>query len=179
MDSPDLIKLAVQGDRDAFIRLIREIENSLYNTAISMLRKEEDVADAIQETILKAYKSMHTLREPQYFKTWMFRILINECNTLLSRRSRSTSYAEVPLSRQLEPFSPYDEVDMREAVDQLEESKRIVIVLHYFEDLSLCQVADALGLSESAVKMRLTRARKELYHKFRNFREVKLHVEPV
>ncbi|MDN4605124.1 sigma-70 family RNA polymerase sigma factor [Paenibacillus sp. F6_3S_P_1C] len=178
MDSTDLINQARQGDRDAFIKLIREIENSLYNTAKSMLRKEEDVADAIQETILKAYKSMHTLREPQYFRTWMFRILINECNTMLARRSLSNSYAEVP-AQQKEYSSPYDEVDMREAVDRLEESKRIVIVLHYFEDLSLRQVADALGISESAVKMRLTRARQELYHTFKNFREVKLYVKPV
>ncbi|MGQ8874698.1 RNA polymerase sigma factor [Paenibacillus sp. TSA_86.1] len=178
MDSPDLVTQAIQGDREAFIRLIREIENSLYNTAISMLRKEEDAADAIQETILKAYKSLHTLREPQYFKTWMFRILINECNTLLSRRSLSTSYAEVPAEHQAQS-SPYDEVDMREAVDQLDEAKRIVIVLHYFEDMSLRQIADTLGLSESAVKMRLIRARKDLYQKFKNFREVKLHVEPI
>ncbi|MFS0873780.1 sigma-70 family RNA polymerase sigma factor [Paenibacillus xylanilyticus] len=177
MDPTDLVNQAIQGDRDAFIRLIREIENSLYNTAKSMLRKEEDVADAIQETILKAYKSMHTLREPQYFKTWMFRILINECNTMLSRRSLSTSYAEVPAKQ--EQASPYDEVDMREAVDRLEESKRIVIVLHYFEDLTLRQVADTLNISESAVKMRLTRARQELYQKFKNFREVKLHVKPI
>ncbi|WP_427180997.1 RNA polymerase sigma factor [Paenibacillus sp. TC-CSREp1] len=178
MELPDLIQQAIQGDRDAFIRLIRDIEHSLYNTAISMLRKEEDAADAIQETILKAYKSMHTLREPRYFKTWMFRILINECNTLLSRRSLSTSYAEVPTGHQAQT-SPYDEVDMREAVDQLEEAKRIVIVLHYFEDMSLRQIADTLGLSESAVKMRLNRARKELYQKFKNFREVKLHVKPI
>jgi len=177
MDPTDLVNQAIQGDRDAFIRLIREIENSLYNTAKSMLRKEEDVADAIQETILKAYKSMHTLREPQYFKTWMFRILINECNSMLSRRSLSTSYAEVPAKQ--EQLSPYDEVDMREAVDRLEESKRIVIVLHYFEDLTLRQVADTLNISESAVKMRLSRARQELYQKFKNFREVKLHVEPI
>lgn len=97
---------------------------------------------------------------------------------MLTRRSLSTSYAEVP-AQQKEHSSPYDEVDMREAVDRLEESKRIVIVLHYFEDLSLRQVADALGISESAVKMRLTRARQELYHKFNNFREVKLYVKPV
>ena len=87
MGSTDLVNQAIQGDREAFIRLIRDIENSLYNTAKSMLRKEEDVADAIQETILNAYKSVHTLREPRYFKTWLFRILINECNTMLSRRS--------------------------------------------------------------------------------------------
>lgn len=178
MGSTDLVIQAIQGDREAFIRLIRDIENSLYNTAKSMLRKEEDVADAIQETILNAYKSVHTLREPRYFKTWLFRILINECNTMLSRRSLSTAYAEVP-SEKREHSSPYDEVDMREAVDHLEESKRIVVVLHYFEDLSLRQVADALNISESAVKMRLTRARQELYQKFKNFREVNLHVKPV
>ncbi|MDQ0659141.1 sigma-70 family RNA polymerase sigma factor [Paenibacillus sp. W2I17] len=178
MGSTDLVNQAIQGDREAFIRLIRDIENSLYNTAKSMLRKEEDVADAIQETILNAYKSVHTLREPRYFKTWLFRILINECNTMLSRRSLSTAYAEVP-SEKREHSSPYDEVDMREAVDRLEESKRIVVVLHYFEDLSLRQVADALNISESAVKMRLTRARQELYQKFKNFREVTLHVKPV
>ncbi|MEK4371267.1 sigma-70 family RNA polymerase sigma factor [Paenibacillus sp. FSL R5-0473] len=178
MGSTDLVNQAIQGDREAFIRLIRDIENSLYNTAKSMLRKEEDVADAIQETILNAYKSVHTLRKPRYFKTWLFRILINECNTMLSRRSLSTAYAEVP-SEKREHSSPYDEVDMREAVDHLEESKRIVVVLHYFEDLSLRQVADALNISESAVKMRLTRARQELYQKFKNFREVNLHVKPV
>ncbi|WP_405158310.1 RNA polymerase sigma factor [Paenibacillus sp. FSL H8-0283] len=178
MGSTDLVNQTIQGDREAFIRLIRDIENSLYNTAKSMLRKEEDVADAIQETILNAYKSVHTLREPRYFKTWLFRILINECNTMLSRRSLSTAYAEVP-SEKREHSSPYDEVDMREAVDRLEESKRIVVVLHYFEDLSLRQVADALNISESAVKMRLTRARQELYQKFKNFREVNLHVKPV
>ncbi|WP_433749526.1 sigma-70 family RNA polymerase sigma factor [Paenibacillus amylolyticus] len=178
MDSTDLVNQAIQGDREAFIRLIRDIENALYNTAKSMLRKEEDVADAIQETILNAYKSVHTLREPRYFKTWLFRILINECNTMLSRRSLSIAYAEVP-SEKREHSSPYDEVDMREAVDRLEESKRIVVVLHYFEDLSLRQVADALNISESAVKMRLTRARQELYQKFKNFREVNLHVKPV
>ncbi|WP_440115443.1 RNA polymerase sigma factor [Paenibacillus sp. QZ-Y1] len=177
MEWTGLVNQAIQGNRDAFIRLIRQLENSLYNTAKSMLRKEEDVADAIQETILKAYKSLHMIREPQYFKTWMFRILINECNTLLSRRSLSTSYAEVPAKP--EPSSPFDEVDMREAVDRLDEQKRVVIVLHYFEDLSLRQVADALDISESAVKMRLSRARQELYHKFKNFREVKLHVKPV
>lgn len=178
MDSTDLVNQAIQGDREAFIWLIRDIENALYNTAKSMLRKEEDVADAIQETILNAYKSMHTLREPRYFKTWLFRILINECNTILSRHSLSTAYAEVP-SEKREHSSPYDEVDMREAVDRLEESKRIVVVLHYFEDLSLRQVADTLNISESAVKMRLTRARQELYQKFKNFREVNLHVKPV
>lgn len=178
MGSTDLVNQAIQGDREAFIRLIRDIENSLYNTAKSMLRKEEDVADAIQETILNAYKSVHTLREPRYFKTWLFRILINECNTMLSRRSLSTTYAEVP-SEKREHSSPYDEVDMREAVDRLEESKRIVVVLHYFEDLSLRQVADALNISESAVKMRLNRARQELYQKFKNFREVNLHVKLV
>ncbi|WP_025691261.1 sigma factor [Paenibacillus zanthoxyli] len=74
------VKLAKQGDREAFIRLTRQIENGLYNTARAMVKKDEDIADALQETILKAYKSLDTLREPGFFKTWVYRILINECN---------------------------------------------------------------------------------------------------
>lgn len=177
MDWAQLVPQAIQGNREAFVSLIRHMEHSLYNTAKSMLRQEEDVADAIQETILKAYKAVHTLREPKYFKTWIFRILINECNTLLSRRSRSISYAEVPENP--DHGHDYDHVDLREAVDRLDEQKRIVIVLHYFEDLTTKQIADTLNISESAVKMRLQRARNELYRKFKLFREGKFNVETI
>lgn len=163
----DLANLTVQakaGDREAFISLVKQLENSLYYMAKSMLGKEEDVADALQETILKAYKSIHSLREPQFVKTWMFRILMNECNSILSRRSRTVVYAEVPESASYS--GEYDKVDLREAVERLEEKMRIVVILHYFEDLPLRQIASVLEISESAVKMRLARAREALLKVF-------------
>lgn len=154
------IAAAQQGDREAFIKVIQSIEQTLYNTARSIVKKEEDVADALQETILKAYKSISTLREPAYFKTWIFRILINECNTILSRRNRSVTVADFPAAAA--PSGEYEQVELREAVDRLEPQQRIVIVLHYFQDLPLKQIADMLDLSEGAVKTRLYRARNAL-----------------
>lgn len=168
----ELTKLVVQakaGDREAFISLVKQLENSLYRMAKSMVGNDEDVADAMQETIMKAYKSIPSLREPKFVKTWIFRILINECNTILAGRSRTVGYAEVP--EQAAPSNEYDKVDLREAVERLDEKMRIVVILHYFEDLPLRQIAGVLEISESAVKMRLSRAREALLNHFTINRE--------
>nr|WP_285860484.1 sigma-70 family RNA polymerase sigma factor [Brevibacillus sp. MER 51] len=164
--------MAKQGDREAFIAVVKQVESSLYHTAKSILKKEEDIADALQETILKAYKSLHSLREPQFFKTWMFRILINECNKIVANRSRNVLVDEFPTHLSL---SPKDEhIDLRDAVERLDEQQRLVIVLHYFEDMPLRQVAEVLEISESAAKMRLSRARNNLMEKLTTFREGKI-----
>lgn len=164
MNSRQLATQAIKGDSAAFIQLVKQHESSLYYMAHSILRQDADVADVLQETILKAFKSISALREPKHFKTWIFRILINECNSLLAGRSRSVAYADVP--NVASTSGDYDHIDLREAVDRLEEPQRIVIILFYFEDLPLRQVAEVLGLSESAVKMRLSRARETLLRNF-------------
>ncbi|MBB3108825.1 RNA polymerase sigma-70 factor (ECF subfamily) [Paenibacillus phyllosphaerae] len=175
MNLSKLASQAIAGDSDAFISLVKELESSLYYMAKSIVGKEEDIADALQETILKAFKSVTSLREPKFFKTWIFRILINECHNLIAVRSRTDAYAEVP------PVTAhpdeYGKVDLREAVERLEEPQRIAVILHYFEDLPLRQVAEALDISESAVKMRLMRAREILQRTLSatTFREGKMN----
>ncbi|WP_188069434.1 RNA polymerase sigma factor [Brevibacillus brevis] len=173
MNLTEQVLLAKQGDREAFIAVVKQVESSLYHTAKSILKKEEDIADALQETILKAFSSLHSLREPQFFKTWMFRILINECNKIVANRSRNVQMDEFPIQLSL---SPKDElIDLRDAVERLDEQQRLVIVLHYFEDMPLRQVAEILEISESAAKMRLSRARNNLMEKLHTFREGKIH----
>lgn len=173
MEITKLAAKAAAGDSEAFIKLIRQLESSLHYMAKSILHKDEDVADALQETILKAYKAVPALREPKYFKTWIFRILINECHNLIAQRSGSIAYAGIP------PVSSYsgdyEKVDLREAVDRLDESQRIAVILHYFEDLPLRQVARVLDISESAVKMRLSRARDALQRTLPNINEGKMN----
>jgi RNA polymerase sigma-70 factor (ECF subfamily) len=77
------VKLAQKGSKDAFVRLITAAEKSMYRVAKAILKSDNECADAIQESILKAFKSVGGLREPQYFKTWLIRILINECKVIL------------------------------------------------------------------------------------------------
>lgn len=166
MIEEEQVRRARDGDREAFVELMRQTEEALHHMAWSMLRKEEDVADAMQETVFKAYRSISSLREPQFFRTWIFRILINECNTLLRSRGRTVTVADFPVTASR--TNEYDQVDLRDAVDRLESKQRTAIILHYFEDLSISQIAEALEVTESAVKARLMRARTALMNKFQS-----------
>ena len=81
----NLVKKAKAGDSGAFAQLIRMNTQSMYKVAWAYLKNDEDVADAIQETILKCYEKLSTLKKDSYFKTWMIRILINNCNDSAQR----------------------------------------------------------------------------------------------
>ncbi|SFK15922.1 MULTISPECIES: sigma-70 family RNA polymerase sigma factor [unclassified Bacillus (in: firmicutes)] len=168
---------AKSGDKEAFIRLIKSIEHSLFQTAKTILKHDEDTADALQETILKAYQSINKLKHVKYFKTWIFRILINECNTMIAKRSKTVpmEYIEKPVS-----ISHHDQqIEMQDAIEKLPMKQRMVIVLHYFQDMTLKQVADTLDLSESAVKKRLQQAKVELLHQFNVNEKEKMQYESI
>ena len=78
----ELIEKAKKGDRDAFTKLIMDVENDLYKIAKTRITNEADIEDAIQETMIESYKSIKKLREPKKFKRWLITILINKCNRI-------------------------------------------------------------------------------------------------
>ena len=84
----ELIKSALDGNKDSYVALIKSIETELFKIASSQLNNIDDVNDAIQETILNSYSKLHTLKNYNYFKTWIIRILINECNNIHRKRKR-------------------------------------------------------------------------------------------
>ncbi len=155
------VKKAQRGDLDAFVRIIRELEPRLYSLAKSILRRDEDCADAMQEATLKAYKSLTSLKKPEFFKTWIIRILINECNQLLRNRQRTVVMDELPEASGEAGayYQDYQKIDLEEAVNRLDENLRIVIHLFYYQDLPIKQISEVLGISEGAVRARLHRAR--------------------
>lgn len=157
------VKRAQLGDQEAFIRIFKKLEPELYSLAKSIVQRNEDCADAIQETTLKAYKALPTLRKPKYFKTWVIRILINECNQILRARSRTIVMAEPPEPKPTsDPVKGNRTMELQAAIDELDDTLRIVIQLFYFQDLSIKQIASVLDISEGAVKARLFRARGSL-----------------
>ncbi|HAG00377.1 MAG TPA: RNA polymerase [Paenibacillus lactis] len=172
------VKRAQRGDREAFIRLFRQLEPELYCLAKTIVRRDEDCADVFQETTLKAYKALSTLQQPKYFKTWVIRILINECNQLLRSRERTVAMAEVPeTASSADYYGDSHKLDLREAVDHLDESLRIVIHLFYFQDLPIKQISSILEISEGAVRARLHRARGILAERVKQSREGRLAYE--
>ncbi|CAH1197568.1 ECF RNA polymerase sigma factor SigM [Paenibacillus plantiphilus] len=152
---------AQNGSRDAFISLIRNNEGVMYAIARNILRTDNDAADAMQEAILKAYSNIGNLREPAYFRTWLIRILINECRQIVRYNSKFVSIAAV-----MEPTAAYQGLDskleMEELLEQLDMDHKEVVVLYYMEDISVKEIAGMLDISEGTVKSRLYRARTKL-----------------
>lgn len=161
------VLLAQEGNKDAFVRLIKRVEPSLYRVARSILKSDAECLDAAQEAILNAYKSIHALKEASYFKTWIIRILINECYRLAKERNKVILIGDLmekepafpPISEGL-PFE--DQMEVQEAIDSLEKDLQSVITLYYLEDLSIKFIADVLKIPQGTVKSRLARARQKL-----------------
>lgn len=134
------------------------MQATLYRVAYGLLLNRTDCADAVQECLLRAWEKQHTLREEAFFRTWITRILINECYSMLRRRKRVLSLDEIP-----EPVAPPDsDSELHDAIARLEPKLRLPIVLHYMEGYSVGEVATLLRLPSGTVKTRLFKARKIL-----------------
>ncbi len=151
-------------DREEFLKQILEAEETLFHVAFSILHQEQDCADAVQEAILKAYDRRNKLRRPEYFKTWITRILINECYSLLRKNRKYCMFEEeshIP-DWQENGCIKEEYLDLYGAIRQLREGERICILLFYMEDYSVSQIAQVLRIPEGTVKSRLNRARRNL-----------------
>lgn len=159
-----LIKKAQKGDKDAFVQLMERHKQDLYRTAKSYLRSDEDVADAIQETILSCYEHIADLRKLKYFKTWLIRILINKCKDILTKKE--SLLEEFP--EQEDSYNHYQNVEFEELMDMVEDEKyKIVLTLYYAERFTTKEIAQILDVSENTVKTRLARGREKLAGKYR------------
>lgn len=145
-------------DKEEFTRAVLEYESTLYRVAKSMLGSEADCADAAQNALLRAWEKQHTLRDTAYFKTWLTRILINECRAMLRQRARF-----VPLEEAAEgEIAPERDSGLYEAVMGLDVKYRVPFVLYYIEGFRTREIASMLKLPEGTVKTRLRRAREIL-----------------
>lgn len=140
--------------------LIIASEDTMYRVAKSLLRSDADCADAIQEAIVKAFTKIHTLREDGLAKTWLIRILLNECYTILRQKSRLVSIEDYPREERAADREDYS--DLYEALSHLSEPARICVTLYYMEGYSVKEIASLLEVPESTVKNRLSRARNRM-----------------
>lgn len=150
------------GDKEAFTRLIKLIEPDLYRIASAIMKSESDCLDAAQEAVLKAYLSIQSLKQPEYFKTWITRILIRECTRLLKERNKVVPIQSLELKPKYKNDSREEKMDLHEGILTLEQDYRIVITLFYIQDLSVKEIASIIEQPEGTVKSRLSRARKKL-----------------
>ncbi len=159
MNMNHLVKQAKKRDPDAFTELMQSQMQSMYRAAKAILMNDEDVADAVQETILTCWEKMDTLKEDRYFKTWMTRILINKCYDMIRSGQKLTYLSELP---ETASEVSYGNLEWREAMETLDEKYRLVLILFYAEGFHTREIAKMLKISDSAVRTRLERGRKQL-----------------
>jgi RNA polymerase sigma-70 factor (ECF subfamily) len=144
-------------DKAAFAARAMACERKLYRVARTLLRADADCEDAVQEALIRAWQSRDSLREEQYFDTWLTRILINECRNLQRRRPPT-----VPLEPDLDAARPKETGALLAALTALPEKQRLVMTLHYVEGYPVEAVAGILKIPAGTVKWRLSRGRKRL-----------------
>lgn len=160
----NLIKRAKAGDPDAFTELMQSHMQAMYKTARAILHNEEDCADAISETILICWQKLSQLKVNAFFKTWMIRILINECNDIIRTNRNLTFLEEIPESEMevAEITKVQRNLEFQEALGTLDEKYRLIIILYYVDGLKVKEIGQLLKMEESTIRTRLARGRKLL-----------------
>ncbi|MEZ0396101.1 MAG: sigma-70 family RNA polymerase sigma factor [Anaerolineales bacterium] len=177
-DTPISIEALRRGDRQEFARLVDHFSPLIYRLALKMLGNEQDAEDVLQNTFLQVFRHMKEFEARSSLSTWLYRIAANEALMLLRRRRPETALTdnlpdEEPLEEpaqfidwcclpEEELLSAEGRARLDEAIRLLPETLRVVFLLRDIEGLSIQETSQALGLSETAVKTRLLRARLRL-----------------
>lgn len=143
-------------DKREFAEQVEAVKQQLYKTAYLYLHNEASALEAVDESIYKALKSLKTLRQPEYFTTWLTRILINECKKELKRLSRVSPAEYLPFEEG--EGAAYDALPLKEAIGRLPEELRAVVILRYFSGYTLAETAETLGIPQGTVVTRQRRA---------------------
>lgn len=152
------------AQQQAFEELVAQHQTALLRTCFLYLRDRALAEDAVQETFLKAWRSMGSFRGESSQRTWLMRIAMNTCRDLSRSgwfRLTDRRYTPDMLPEASVPFSREEE-DLVTAVMQLPRKLREVILLHYYQGMSTIEIADSLGIAQSSVSGRLKRGREKL-----------------
>ena len=144
---------------EAFAKAVTEMTQTLYRVSCSQLPNEADREDAVQEALRRAWEKRGSLRNEEYLRTWVVRILLNVCHDIQREGKRMILAEEIP-----GPDVPSAEepVDLKECLLRLDERERIPILLYYLEGFDIGQIAAVLRIPRGTVKSRLHRGRDQL-----------------
>lgn len=144
---------------EAFAKAVTEMTQTLYRVSCSQLPNEADREDAVQEALRRAWEERGSLRNEEYLRTWVVRILLNVCHDIQREGKRMIPAEEIP-----GPDVPSAEepVDLKECLLRLDERERIPILLYYLEGFDIGQIAAVLRIPRGTVKSRLHRGRDQL-----------------
>ncbi len=164
----ELIIRSKNGDEKAFTKLILSIKNDLYRIGKTRLNDDNDINDAIQETMINAYKHLKKLKDNSNFKSWVIRILINECNKIYKKKSKKIRLFDKITNEQDTNIIDNSinlidcKIDFELLIDKLNYEEKLIITLYYNNRYSCNEIANILNKNVNTVKSKLIRAKEKV-----------------
>lgn len=162
----ELVEQAKNKDDKAFDELILIMEKEMYLIAKSRLNSDDDIADAMQETILMCFKNICKLKDNALFKTWVMRILINECNKIYKKKRRNVvSLDEKNIEIKDESYSE-DKLSFQTLIRHLSEEEKTILTLYYCSKYTTKEISNILNIKENTIKSKIIRAKNKLRNEY-------------
>lgn len=168
----DLIIRSKNGDKQAFTELIQSIQNDLYRIAKTRLNDDDDINDAIQNTMIKVYRNIKKLKNNEFFKSWTIKILINECNQIYKVKSKRDK-----LSNKFEKENTGEnqndilnnvnsKLDFEIIIENLTYEERLIVTLFYNSGYTTAEISEILNMNINTVKSKLLRVKQKIKKKY-------------
>lgn len=144
-----------------FTQLVQKNKLKFYKTAKAILKNDDDVYDAIQNALMSMYQNFNNLKEQKYFATWGVRIVINKCYDLLRKNKKIELYDELEECVTEDNYN-LDYNGINKLVNGLDKSLYLIVILYYYDDFSIKEIAEILEMPEGTIKSKLSKARSTL-----------------
>ena len=154
----DLIRRAQRGDGGAFAELLQPEYRSAIRLANALLHDMDEAEDAVQEAAVKAWRKLDQLREGWPLRPWFLAIVANQCRSVRRTRWWTTRTSEPPRDVEATTIDLTAAIDLRSALARLDYDKRLVLVLRYYLDMPIEEIAVTLAITPKAARSRLDRA---------------------
>lgn len=146
-----------------FIELINSNRLKMYKTAIAILKNEDDANDAIQDALYSAYKNYENLKDKNLFTTWIIRILINKCYDIINKNKKIVYMDDSITENTAGKVDTYEiESSLEWVLNKIDKDLKEIVVLYYYDELSVTEIAKILEIPSGTVKSRLSRARNQI-----------------
>ena len=163
-----MIKKAQKGDDQAFLKLFQQYQEDIYRLAFTYVKNQNDALDVVQEVAYRSFKKIDTLKNPEYFKTWLIKIAIN-CAIELVRKDKKV----IQLKPEYEEFIGSEDenvsllITLQKLLEQLNEEEKSIIILKFYQGYTFKEIADLLNMPLGTAKSVLYRALNKLRKDFK------------
>lgn len=167
----ELISKAMSGDKEAFTDIILEYEQELYKIARMRLTNDYYICEAIQNTMILAYKHIKKVKNANYLKTWIVRILINECKKIYKNEKKYALLEDSQIVDIVDVKNDYEQIDSEltfySLVKILDYDERQIIIMYYSSGFSIKEISSILHINENTVKTKMSRAKSKLKKEYK------------